>query len=210
MAVRVGSVKINKSALMDAVGKAPGMIQYFAEAARQAADAEFEIAKDAMLSYFDEHKVTQELEAGETAESKFLPFGNLFSFLGFDAGSTPTQSLREALEDETHLRFDYTRYVNPRLGIYRYYFPVLVPDRKDIERYTHEDLERWSSESWVYQIEEGISNLNRYLFDRDKIFNNSASGPAIQVKSEVHPNAEFSGTQYISDVLAFLQKTLNS
>lgn len=211
MAVKVGTVKIDKSALMNAVGKTPGMFLYFTQAARAAADEELLDAKEQMLEFFDNHDITQEIKAELEAESKFLPYGNLFSFLGFDAGSDPTDNLRQALEDNVRNAFEPSKYVNAKLGIYRYYFNVLGPDREDIKDYTAGDLDRWSvADSWVYQVEEGISNLNKYLYDASREFPQSASGPAIQVKGEINKGAEFGGTPYLSEVINFLRQTLNA
>jgi hypothetical protein len=207
MSIKIGTARIDKSALLEAIGNQAG--KYFITEAREAAVQDAQEAKDNTIEYFENHKVTKELQRDAYTQDSILPYGNLFSLLGFDEGTDPTEGLKEALEDNIEVVFEPTKYVNAKTGVFRYYFNILGPDKKDINAYTATaaSVSRWiQGDSWVYQIEEGVSNIAQYLFDLNRVFSKSHSGPAIQVKADVHPGLEWSGTPYISQILDFLER----
>jgi len=60
---------------------------------------EFKIMKEKMLSEFDNHPITIELEQKTSADpSAFVSSGSLFGFIGFEKESNPTEIVREMLE----------------------------------------------------------------------------------------------------------------
>jgi hypothetical protein len=84
----------------------------------------------------------------------------------------------------------------------RFYFRVLFPTREEIADATSDEVEWGSFDSWVYAVEEGISNLNYYLYKQNEEITGSRSGPGIQTK---HPlrEGDFGGTPYMSEILQY-------
>ena len=65
---------------------------------------EFEKIKQEMIEEFNAHPITQEIELGVTApnlSNTLSGVTNLFSFIGFDAGSRPIDPIRQLLEKST-------------------------------------------------------------------------------------------------------------
>ncbi len=144
------------------------------------------------------------MRAGPDIDGSILPFGNLFSFLGFYAGQEPTVKLRAFLKRSIELNPEPT--YNRRLK--KYYFKIDRPTKDDIADETADDLEWGAYEAWPNAIEEGVSNLSHYLFLHNYNFTSSRSGSAIQKKQEIHPGADFGGTPYLSQIWEFLEQTL--
>jgi hypothetical protein len=200
------SIKVNRIVLENEIQKIlRTKPRYLLNEARQVAEDALEGVKRRVITRFDRHEVTRELRAGPNTAGGVLPFGNLYSFLGFQRGFDPTGKLRNLIEQGITMEDEPT--YDRRLK--RYYFRVRrVSDDRIIEE-TSDDLDWGGFESWVYAIEEGISNISHYLFLHGATIDNSRSGPAIQKKTEVHPGADFSGTPYLSDIWDYLQQTLS-
>lgn len=201
------NIKINRVALeermTEILGKNP---RYLLNHAREHAEEQLEEVRNDVLSEFDDHRVTKELRQGNRAITSVLPYGNLFSFIGFDAGFSPTTNLRILIKNGIRLTgtYDYNRRLK------RYYFRVVRPSRMQVEDETVDDVE-WAinSGSWVFAIEEGISGLNHYFFkSRTAQLPRSRSGPALQSKNVVSPGADFSGTPYLGEIWRFLENRL--
>jgi len=108
--------------------------------AYQRASREFQRIKKQALAEFDNHPVTQEINGGIQAKniSNTLPGtkgdANLFSFIGFPEDSSPTQEVRNILEDEINLnRQPKSKTVSN--GIL-FTFDVEAPTLKSIEQKT--------------------------------------------------------------------------
>lgn len=199
MPTKLGSVKINRSALNDAVLLGRATSNFLSERARIAANIEFERRKLEVLSEIDENSISQEIRAGARAESETLGYGNLFSYIGFNKGTNPVQSFKSVFEDEKLFYVSNTSTRNQKLG--RYYFNVYAPTRKDIAAATASDLGTLVVDSWPHAIEEGFTNFNKYLYSLKREFPQSNSGPAIQVKAVVEQR-EFPNLagQYVTKV----------
>ena len=68
--------------------------------AREVALEIVDVAHREMMENFDDHPVTRELQAGPAAENTsgtLGGYGNLFSFIGFPAGHSPTRPIRKYL-----------------------------------------------------------------------------------------------------------------
>ena len=152
----------------------------------------FSRLKRSMLKEFDRHPITMEIDAGPSAENitnTLGGYGNLFSFIGFEAGDNPTERLREILEIGTTLQ--QTIY---RQGVW--YFRVHLPDRASIEQASQMPWE--PGNSWAYAVERYISGLSFYLY---KAWAGSRSGAGIQLPYEYLEDATFSGQPYITEIL---------
>ena len=202
----MGSIKINHRELNRAIdGRFRKMDAATTALARERAEIEFRRLQEKVLSEFSSHPVTQEINAGPSASSSFLSKGNLFSFLGFGAGATPAQTLKSILKESLYMEHIPTYNANLK----RFYFKMHYPDQEMIYELTKGELEWDEDTSWVEYIEEGLENLNHYLYNSSKAFAGSRSGPAIQVKSEIG-GGSFTGTPYITDIINNLQDRFES
>ena len=149
----------------------------------------FNNAKRELLSEFDSHPVTREIERGPLAQSNFLERGNLFSFIGFEEGSDPIGDLRNFLERSIRIR---------NLGVGQgdeRRFRISIPSRPDfVENFPFPEF--WDSGSWVLKITEGMSGISHFL----AIHERGRSGGGIQSQGTLGSNG-FSGTEYLANML---------
>jgi hypothetical protein len=151
----------------------------------------FEGIKRAMISEFDSHPVTQEIEAGEASSntSRTLSgYGNLFSFIGFPTGYDPISPIRDRLEGTIIINYSYNK------GVFN--FIINNPTREELFSMTkfsnfRDDFE--GSRSWLDGIETGISGLGYYLYLQGKEINKSRSGTGIQIKGGKKSGKAFGG-----------------
>ena len=64
------------------------------------AEKKVQVEKSRVIDAFDNHEVTKEIAAGPKASNTsgtLGGYGNLFSFIGFDAGSDPITPVKEVL-----------------------------------------------------------------------------------------------------------------
>lgn len=166
----------------------------------------FEEAKEDMIKEFDNHKITKAIEEGPEAESDSSDTlngkGNLFSFIGFEIGSEPTQIVREMLE-ETQID------IKPKQTINRnqleFNFNISLPSKEDLGNAT--PMPWAEGRSWLLGIERGISGLGHYIFH--KFFRSgSRSTTGLQNKKQLQSNVTFTRTSYISEILNNFKKKL--
>ena len=122
-------------------------------------------AKKETLSKFNNHPVTQEIEAGASAptyQEQSDPEGNLFSFIGFNAGSNPIEVLRQYMKS----RAAYIKFKMVRGKRVNYVFRVDNLDKTVVHNLTPLPFEKGLS--WVRGIEKGISNIGNYIFRKTK------------------------------------------
>jgi hypothetical protein len=211
------AVKINNRALELAIEKP--VERAFRQKAIELAEGRLEETKEEFLIEFKEHPVSQEIEEGERAEGDLGVPGNLFSFIGFEQGSTPVEDLSAFLNEHIHIRNLATpRYDKTRK---RYLFDVVVPSRDTIAANT--PMPWGTSRSWVYGIETGIIGLNHYLsiqlanqLDKSagrkrqrEEFPHSRSTTAIQSKGVVSKGiGAFTPRQYLTQLLKTFESNL--
>lgn len=173
------------------------------------ASNKFNAAQRKLIDDFNNHPVTKELRDGPEAinESKTLGgYGNLFSFIGFDAGTNVVEPVERHLKaaklsPTPRIRFE------PNAIIYK--FPVEnEPTLEQIAQDTPMPL--WESgRSWVTAIERGISGLGYYLFKRFRSLPNSHSGPALQVEGKVFRGGRYRPVSYLSAILNRFRERLS-
>ena len=157
-----------------------------------------------MLEEFDNDPVTEEIKSSESnpdADNNITGtlggYGNLFSFIGFEAGDNPTDKVREVLKTARMLQKSASRVSKSGRTIV-YHYPVSIPNRDAIEKASPIPWER--GRSWIFGIEEGISGLGQYLRG---VFNTpkpSRSGGGVQVKKTLRGGG-FMPMKYMSDIL---------
>ena len=158
---------------------------------------EFKEIKGKMLSDFDNHPITKELDQKTSAvPSAFVPRGSLYGFIGFEKTDDPTEVVRQML-NESELKF-----IKIKGGTVD--FKVFYPSKEELFQAT--PLPWAMGRSWLKGIESGLSGLGQYLnADTDE----SRSGGGIQ--SEIDTGTgRFRATKYISEILNnFIKKIDN-
>tara|TARA_R110001632_G_scaffold35298_3_gene89141 strand:- start:10399 stop:10983 length:585 start_codon:yes stop_codon:yes gene_type:complete len=157
----------------------------------------FEKIKNQMISEFLSHPVTQEIKAGPNASNTSGTLGggsgNLFSFIGFDSGSDPIDSIEKLLLS--------TAFTFSKLGKNSVNFSIYIPSAQEIFSIT--PMPWATGRSWAKGIETGISGLGYYLL---KNTDSSRSGLGIQSPRKVRKKSKFKNTQYISALIKKYEK----
>ena len=146
---------------------------------------------------FESHPVTQELEGGENASNisgTLGGYGNLFSFLGFNQGASPTTAVKLLIQK---ILLDRNIQVNNN----GFNIKISVPSKEEFAAVTRLPWE--GGRSWLLDIERGLSGLGAYLYGR---FNSSRSGGGIQSKYN-YSNRTFRPVKYFNEMYTkFLRK----
>ena len=152
--------------------------------------AAFEKMKKEMLEEFLAHPVSVEILGGPNAEntSETLGgYGNLFSFIGFDEGDSPLQTIIDLIES--------SKIEDSRDTESGFLMKIFIPSKEDI--FSATPMPWASGRSWAEGIERGISGFGYYL-NTDS--NSSRSSAGIQAQSVIR-KGKFKNTSYISALL---------
>lgn len=174
--------------------------------------------KTKFLQEFDNHPVSQEIKSGAQKEGNVDGVrGNLFSFIGFEAGETPVEDLYYYFEQAINLV--------SRRGVYdnatrTFTYKMRGPTEQGILKVT--DMSKYAISnnrtkfgaglSWVAMIERGIPGLSQYKFstDQEELRGKnpkkgaSRSGTGLQRKNEIHPGASYQAREYLTELLQIL------
>lgn len=172
------------------------------------AEQRFNKEQKRLMELVDEHRISQELEAGPQNSSVIASLarveGDLFSFLGFPAGYKPVQVLKRAIK--AGMRLEKTSVNQSKTKRYKF----IVPDLDEVAVGT--PMEYLEGRSWLVMIEEGIDGLSHYLTQRFKdhankesmghanIEDNSRSGTAIQIKGVIR-HAVYQPQKYYTAII---------
>jgi hypothetical protein len=159
----------------------------------------FNNIKAAMINELINHEITKEISIGVGASNSSNTlggYGNLFTFIGFEAGTSPIEAIKREF-DKTVIRFRALTDDGPVWNIY-------MPAPEDIWEVT--PMPWAEGRSWAKGIETGISGVGWYLYNQNKNYPQSRSGPAIQVKSKIASKVRFKNVKYISDILSRYEK----
>lgn len=159
----------------------------------------FNNIKAEMIRELMNHEITKEISIGVGASNSSNTlggYGNLFTFIGFESGSSPIDAIKQEF-DKTVLRFRTLTDDGPIWNIY-------LPAPEDIWDVT--PMPWAEGRSWAKGIETGISGVGWYLYNQKKNYPQSRSGPAIQVKSKSSSKVRFKNVKYISDILSRYEK----
>tara|TARA_R110000824_G_scaffold42887_2_gene125674 strand:- start:2674 stop:3279 length:606 start_codon:yes stop_codon:yes gene_type:complete len=150
-------------------------------------------AKRQLLSLFDSHSITREIEGGSSASNSSGTLGgvgNLFTFIGFEEGSQPVEIIRRYLEEAIEVEA-----VAKGGKDLEFVIRFKIPSKDQIESMSPVP---WApGRSWVRAMELGLSGLGQYLFKQSPV---SRSGGGIQVKGQVRAS-KFSNQAYMSEIL---------
>ena len=157
--------------------------------------------QERLVKNFLTNKITIELKGGPTASNTsgiLGGYGNLFSFIGFDAGTDPTDVIEKIFEQKFRFR---VRRIN-KTGKYKITF--FIPSIEEIYGLT--PMPWASGSSWVDGIEKGMSNVGSYLYS-SRGFGQSRAGTGLQAKNK-SSGVSFRNTPYITRLLNNFKRTL--
>lgn len=183
-----------------------------ANLANDAIRLNFETKKKQFLQEFDQHPVTQELNAAAdnpTIRSKYLARGNLFSLIGFNEGETPALDLRDYLDKSIKLKIKdkRTKVKNGSLVIET---PIEIPTANEINaKMGAETPLEWTNRSWTDLLQRDITGFGQFVAGLFKSPKPSRSGGGLQ-----HParDQQLSGSvgpiKYVNEMLARLKDSI--
>lgn len=125
------------------------------EKAEKKVDAE----KSKLIDAFDNHEVTKEIAAGPKASNTSNTlggYGNLFSFIGFEANTDPIAPVKDLL-NEIEIK-------NIKVNADGYSVSVKYPSQNEIKKVTPLPFE--NGRSWAAGIEDGISGFTQYIYTK--------------------------------------------
>jgi len=174
----------------------------FKKKVKQMATKRFERAKKNLITGFDSHPVTREIEGGEGASntSGTLSHGNLFTFIGFHQEDNPVEIVRQAIREKTRLLSPKTRVQTNKIVVSH---TVTVPTLEDLSGATPMP---WEGKSWLRAIESGISGFGYYMHKR---WEASRSGHGLQVNNRIR-GGRYKPTKYYSELIRNFRKEITS
>lgn len=155
-------------------------------------NVEFMRIKKQMISAFNNHPVTVEINGGPNASNTsntLSGVGNLYSYIGFDKGDKPTLPILQKLERETFL----SSVIFSKNGTFR----VVVNNPTAADIFSVTPLPWAQGRSWAEGIEKGLSGFGLYLNQESEL---SRSGSGIQVKNKLR-SGKFNNVSYISKII---------
>ena len=198
--------KLDKNKLSRSISTNPRVVKIIREQVKSLVDEYVEKNKQQMLSEFDNHPVTKEIDNGPEASNISNTLGgegNLFSYIGFDEGSNPTEIIRDVLDSS--VRVENKPNITSVGKDLRISFPISGPTMNEIESATPMPFE--GGRSWVKGIEKGISGFSHYIFK--KYLKGSRSGTGLQTESEIRTGT-FKPTSYLSLILKRFYSKVNA
>jgi len=199
-------VKLNQNKIAEAISKNSKMASLIRKEVRAIVEEYVEKSQDEMVSEFLNHPVTKEIDNGPEASnisSTLGGQGNLFSYIGFEEGSEPTESVKEILENSVKVS------TRPEISVngknIKINFPVSGPTISEIESETPMPFE--GGKSWVSGVEKGISGYSHYVFR--KFIKNSRSSTGIQAEPQVKTGS-FKPSPYLSVILKKFYSKINA
>lgn len=167
------------------------------------AKTKFEEAKKQFMQEFNDHPVSVEIEGGAYAPNSsgtLGGYGNLFSFLGFEAGSNPIREISEAMntmfsiEPPSALR----NFLRSTFNLPRLSFVVRHPTISKLKK--HSKLPWAFGGSWISGIESGIPNFAQYLYEDNSRFKTSRSKSGVEAKWSIR-GASFQPMPYLTPII---------
>ena len=199
-------IKLNKNKIAEALAKSPKMDALITKKVHSMVNQYVQNSQAQMINEYENHAVTKEIESGPDASNisnTLGGVGNLFSYIGFEEGSNPTEIVKKILEDSVEV-------VNrPEVSVkgkdLKINFPVSAPTMEEIESMTPMPFE--GGRSWTRGVEKGISGFSNYIFR--KFIKNSRSSTGIQSESEIR-SGNFKPSPYLSLILKKFYSKINA
>lgn len=155
-------------------------------------------AQNKMVEAYENDPVTVEIDGGVFASNVSSTLGgkgNLFSFIGFEAGSDPTQPIKELLRNK--INFSVKALTNGNFKI-----EIAAPTKEIL--YNVSPIPWNPGRSWLDGIEKGISGLGSYIYKESPA---SRSGKGVQTKTNV--GGRFSNRSYMTTILKEFQRNVS-
>ena len=171
--------------------------------AYNAALAKLNGARNGMLQEFNDHDVTKEIEQGPDGQNISNTLGgrgNLFSFIGFNAGEKPTDVVKQALRGFGEL--DRIPVIEEKGSVVRFKFLVKSATLQSL--YESTPLPWESGKSWLEGIEKGISGLGHYIYWKVLPNPPSRSGTGVQAKNLLR------SASFVARSGSYMSKILNN
>lgn len=172
--------------------------------AYQAALAKTTTATRELLKDYDEHPVTQDLNGGNVSKDSVLPYGNLYSFLGFNVGEQPASDLRDFLENNIEVLNEPNFRNDQKRNRVFYEFPVIYPSLQEI--YNNEQFacpSDLSTKSWPQIIQDGIGTFASYVYHEFFAGDFSHSKTGLQRKKpRKNISDKVQGIKWLSEIFA--------
>ncbi len=153
-----------------------------------------------IISKIKAHPVSQEIDSGRNdpldtsnISGTLGGYGNLWSYIGFYAGSNPIKDIEESIIGKS-------RVYQPRL--YKNVVRVVADLPKLETVYENTPIPWAEGRSWAEGISQGISGFGRYL---NTDWPESRSEGGVQVKQQVR-NGGFKRTAYLAPIFASAQQ----
>lgn len=155
-------------------------------------------AQNQMIEAYENDPVTVEIDGGVFASNVSSTLGgkgNLFSFIGFEAGSDPTQPIKQLLKNK--INFSVKALTNGNFKI-----EIAAPTKEVL--YNVSPIPWNPGRSWLDGIEKGISGLGSYVYKESPA---SRSGKGVQTKTNV--GGRFSNRSYMTTILKEFQRNVS-
>lgn len=155
------------------------------------AQKKLDIAKNELINDFIAHPVSKEIAGGpdqSNTSGTLGGYGNLFSFIGFDSGSSPIKLWVSFLKTKIKIKNK-----NPKIkfsGNDNVSFEFDVSGVSDTEFLSVSKMPWESGRSWIKAIEQGISGFSFYVSKKL-----GRSGGGIQSKNSVR-SGQYQKTSY--------------
>jgi len=198
-------VKLNQNKIAEAISKNSKMMNFIRKEVYNAVQEYVEKSKEEMIRQYENHPITKEIENGPEASNISNTLGgqgNLFSYIGFEENSNPTESVKEVLKSS--VRVDNKPNISISNKNLKINFPISGPTIEEIESVSPMPFE--GGKSWVRGIEKGISGFSYYVFR--KFIKNSRSSTGIQSESEAR-SGSFRPTPYMKEILKKFYSKVN-
>ena len=161
--------------------------------------------KQEFLDKVAEDEVMQELSQGADGPNITgtlgLRSGNLFSFMGLEANSNPDGALLDFLQEKVNYVKD--NQIKGR-GNKTYLSPkITFPNKAEFLEKSALRLPWESGRSWVWAVEEGISNLGSFIATKN--WKKSRSKGGVQIQKDILPG-EYRPTGFMSNLYTWLVK----
>ena len=195
------AIQINRKLLNDAILSDPKVVSVL----ESVGERKVNTAVSNLLKKFENHPVTKEIEGGpnfSNISGTLGGYGNLFSFIGFNSGDSPTIIVKNLIKQ---IRFNAKPIRVPNIGATqaRVFYGF---DGPGLSRILEATPMPWiGGRSWLTGVERGISNLSHYINKKVRI-RGSRSGEAVQIKYIYRP-ASFKTVPYFETMWnEFLQE----
>lgn len=162
---------------------------------------------DKLIGSIISHPISRELSGGPKSRGGILPYGNLFSFLGFNSDDRPVEDLTNLIKNNTRITKAKATSINQK-GVLNIETAIYVPTLNLIEKRT---VLPWDGKrSWLRGLEvTGYDNFAHYLYSERRKFKRSRSGPAIQIRQKLRDIQSLSPQPYVLSEIEKFIKNLN-